>query len=224
MNSTTVYVLMAIALVVVNGKVGRKRASPPSPAKPSVQQQCYRRLEACGETVATRYFNIPSQAELIAVLRSTSASAICSDASEYMSCLTNVLSDHPCDQVVELRFSTSIEAAADMVNYFCGPRLADVEENKNCFANSQFFASLQSCSWIHLYPGGNSCSGDAFNACIEAGLAQNSECGPGAPALYGDVIVRLTALPDGSLCPVHRANSGGKKHFDMLKRFLRVRF
>jgi len=223
MNSTGVYVLMAIALVVVNGEVRRKRTRPPSPA--SVQQRCFRRLEACGETVATRYFIIPSQAELIAVLRSTSASAICSDASEFMSCLTNVLSDHPCDQLVELReLSASIEATTDMVNYFCGPRLADVEENKNCFANSQFFASHQSCSRIHLYPGGNSCSGDAFNACVEAGLAQNSECGPGAPALYGDVIARITALPDHSLCPVHRANSGGKKHFDMLKRFLRVRF
>jgi len=218
MNSTALYVLLAIAIVVVNGKVGRKRQSPPSPGKPSIRQECNQREYVCVQPIAMRYFNY-DQNEFLEIIRSTPASVICSDASEFFSCSTAVFAEPPCDAVDDNRAQRA--TANEIATHFCGPRLADVEANKNCFASQQFFVSGNQCVSTHIYRNWRNCSRDAFNDCIKGAIAQNSECGPAAPSLYDEALLGLEAISGERICP---GNNGGTKHFNTLKQLLNWRF
>jgi len=219
MNSTILYVLTAIAIVVVNGKVGRKRESPPSPGKPSVHNICYQRENVCAVPFGTRYFSSPDQNENNEVIRSTPATVICSDLSELLSCWSDMYSEPPCDEFDKHRAQR--EAMNETVNHFCGTRLTDVEANKNCFASNQFFATVGLCASTHYFPNWRNCSQAALNQCIHAGIAQNSECGPAAPSLYDEAIVMLPTVTGAPICPNFNSRA---KHFDVLKELLRWRF
>jgi hypothetical protein len=219
MTSRTFVLLAGICIVAVNGLfMPKKRESPPAHPTPSPSAHCRPKLDRCSEEKLGKYQFRTFEAT-VEKIRRTSARQICNDLREHASCVAAVLSEPPCDQLLDDSSKASLERYLEGLEHFCGPRLDDVEENKNCFVSTDFYRGLNQCGMDNIGHPSN-CSQEAFTSCVEALTEDNSDCGPGAVPLiheYIEAVIYVEDVPNGQLC--REENSAKNFLKQLMKRF-----
>jgi hypothetical protein len=172
MTSTLFALVVAIALSTVHSQqYGDLELSEVRP--------CIQSLDECRQHIAQYATGVLD--ENIATVRSTRASVICRDWKAYWACVSNVLSQAPCNRMDHSKAGR--ERTIEVLDQFCDNQLEDLEENKNCFVDEPLIRAAISCQ--HKHPNGpRKCNLFKMLSCLESAIRKSRQCGPNAIPLF----------------------------------------